>query len=63
MAQELDKLIQAAKFRDFTAREREEQRRSFAYGNTRIENSRITRETVDKAAETLNVERARSGGR
>ena len=57
MAQELDKLIQAARLREFTAEEREEQRRSFAYGNTKIENPRITRETVDKAAEALIAEK------
>jgi hypothetical protein len=36
-----------------TAEEKEEQRRSFAYGNTKIENPRITREMVDKAADDL----------
>jgi hypothetical protein len=36
-----------------TADEKEEQRRSFAYGNTNIENPLITRETVDKQAEQL----------
>jgi tRNA/tmRNA/rRNA uracil-C5-methylase (TrmA/RlmC/RlmD family) len=34
--------------------EREEQRRSFAYGNTHIGNPRITRTMVDEAAEDLN---------
>jgi len=33
--------------------ENEEQRRSFAYGNTRIENLCITREMVDREAEAL----------
>jgi hypothetical protein len=36
-----------------TELEREEQRRSFAYGNTSIGNPRITRETVDQAAADL----------
>ena len=36
-----------------TEAERERQRRSFAYGNTNIENARITRATIDKAAERL----------
>ena len=36
-----------------TDHEREAQRRSFAYGNTHIGNPRITRETVDQAAEAL----------
>ena len=47
------KLIDAARLREFPAHEREEQRRSFAYGNTNIENPRITRETVDRQAELL----------
>jgi hypothetical protein len=33
--------------------DREAQRRSFAYGNTHIENERITRATIDQAAEAL----------
>jgi hypothetical protein len=33
--------------------EAEEQRRSFAYGNTKIENDRITREMVNERAEAL----------
>jgi hypothetical protein len=35
--------------------ERKEQRRSFAYGNTKIENPRITREMIDWAAEALGL--------
>jgi hypothetical protein len=49
----LQTLIAAAKIRAFPADEREAQRRSFAYGNTKIENSRITRATVDQEAEAL----------
>ena len=36
-----------------TPRELEEQRRSFAYGNTNIENDRITRHVVDEQAKKL----------
>jgi hypothetical protein len=36
-----------------TAEDRESQRRSFAYGNTKIENDRITREIVNRAADEL----------
>jgi hypothetical protein len=36
-----------------TVEEKEEQRRSFVFGNTNIENPRITREMVDKAAQAL----------
>lgn len=49
----LEQLIAAARFKVVSAPEREAQRRSFAYGNTHIENSRITRETVDEQAEAL----------
>jgi hypothetical protein len=40
---ELQKLIDAARLTEFSAADREEQRQSFAYGNTKIENPRITR--------------------
>jgi len=53
MADDLDQLIEAAKTAEFTADQREEQRRSFAYGNTKIENSRITRATIDEQAAEL----------
>lgn len=50
---ELEELIAAAKNTVPSPEEKEEQRRSFAYGNTNIENPRITRETVDREAEAL----------
>ena len=53
MPNDLQKLIDAARLREFSPAEREEQRRSFAYGNTKIENPRITRETIDREAEAL----------
>lgn len=53
MSNDLEKLIIAAKAVDFTAEDKEEQRRSFAYGNTKIENSRITRELIDEEADSL----------
>jgi hypothetical protein len=49
----LENLIAASRNVIPTPQEEEEQRRSFAYGNTTIENSRITRETVDQEAEDL----------
>lgn len=54
MSEELQKLIDAAKKVQMTPAELEEQRRSFAFGNANIENERVTRETIDKAAERLN---------
>ncbi len=53
MAKELEKLLAAARERSSTPAEQEAQRRSFAYGNTHFENERITRDTVDRAAEDL----------
>jgi hypothetical protein len=59
MNEKLTELLEAAKNARITPEQREEQRRSFAYGNTNIENSRITRETIDKEAEELKSEKTR----
>jgi hypothetical protein len=56
---ELKALIEVAKRVTPTAEHREEQRRSFAYGNTAFENARITREMVDQQAEKLADEDAK----
>jgi hypothetical protein len=53
MTNALKKLLEAAKAAQTTPEHREEQRRSFAYGNTAFENDRITREMVDREAEKL----------
>jgi hypothetical protein len=53
MANDLDKLLALAKGIPVSPEEREAQRRSFAYGNTHIENERITRKSIDEAAEKL----------
>jgi hypothetical protein len=53
MSENLKKLIEVAKRVTPTPEQREEQRRSFAYGNTAFENDRITREMVDQQAEKL----------
>jgi hypothetical protein len=53
MTDALKKLLEAAKTAESTPEQRELQRRSFAYGNTAFENSRITREMVDREAERL----------
>ena len=50
---ELQQLLDAAKNLEITPEQKEEQRRSFAFGNTNIENPRVTRETVDEEAEAL----------
>ena len=53
MSKELIQLLELARAHQMTPEEREEQRRSFAYGNTKIENDRITREMVNERAEAL----------
>jgi len=53
MSKELQELLEAAKRWKLSADEKEEQRRSFAYGNAKIENPRVTREMVDRQAEEL----------
>jgi hypothetical protein len=51
MSEALKQLIEKARTVTVTDAEWEEQRRSFAYGNTKIENSMITREMIDEEAE------------
>lgn len=53
MSNELEKLLEVARYRPLTPSEKEEQRRSFAFGNANIENILVTRETVDEQAEEL----------
>jgi hypothetical protein len=53
MTEKLTVLIEKARSIRMSPRESEQQRRSFAYGNTKIENDRITREMVDERAEAL----------
>lgn len=53
MSPETEKFIEAARRRVFSTQEKEEHRRSFAYGNTKIENSRITWELVNRQADDL----------
>jgi hypothetical protein len=53
MTDNLKELLEKAKRVEASPEQKEEQRRSFAYGNTNIENPRITRETVDQEAEEL----------
>ena len=48
---EIEEMIERAKKLVTTPEQREAQRRSFAYGNSKIENDRITREMVDRAAD------------
>jgi hypothetical protein len=56
MSNHLQMLIDAARSRSISPDERQAQRRSFAYGNTKIENDRVTREMVDQQDELLKME-------
>ena len=56
MSNDLQVLIDAARTHTMSGDERQAQRRSFAYGNTKIENDLITREMVDQQDELLQVE-------
>jgi len=49
----LESLIEASRPKIMTPAEKELQRRSFAYGNANIENERVTRETIELAAEAI----------
>lgn len=49
----LTQLIEMAKQVEMSKQEQEEQRRSFAYGNTKIENRNITPEAIERAASVV----------
>jgi hypothetical protein len=61
MPRDLELLLAASREREFTPAQQEAQRRSFAFGNTHFENERITRETIDRAAEALKLDYAKNG--
>jgi hypothetical protein len=46
-------LVEAARQRPFPEEEREAQRRSFAYGNAKIANDRVTIEMIIEADEQI----------
>lgn len=53
MDAKLDELLVLAKTARFTQEDKEAQRRSFAYGNTKIENDTLTWKMVDNEAEIM----------
>ena len=55
MFEALKALLEAAKTAKPSAEHREQQRRSFAFGNTALENELITREMIDRQAEKLSA--------
>lgn len=56
MPTDMEALLERARQVRPTEAQREEQRRSFAYGNTAIENDLITRDMIDHEAEKLKRE-------
>jgi len=62
MTNSLQKLIAMASKVRMSPQQREEQRRSFAYGSAKIENDRVTRAMVDEAAEKLRAEARKAHG-
>ncbi len=53
---ELNELLKRARTSEMSPEQREEQRKSFAYGNTKFENDRITRSTIDRASRELAIQ-------
>jgi len=53
MASELEKLLELARQKTVTAEERAAQRLSFAYGNAKMADARVTRETIERASVDL----------
>ncbi len=53
MADDLKKLLEESKRYKMTPDQREAQRRSFAYGNAKLENDLVTRESIDRQAQIL----------
>lgn len=56
MSKKLNELLELAKHVNMTEAQLEQQRISFAYGNTKFENERITKDTVTEAAEKLRTD-------
>jgi hypothetical protein len=63
MNRDLKPLLDAAERANMSSKEKEEQRRSFAFGNTAIENDRITREMIEAEADKLTAEEPYVPGR
>ncbi len=53
---EINVLLEKAKRITMSPAEREEQRRSFAYGNANIENEAVTRDVIEEVADQMSRE-------
>jgi len=58
MSTDLDELLELARHLPVSQEERQAQRLSFAYGNARLSDPRITRDSIKEAAEKIDAERA-----
>lgn len=58
MTNHLAQLLKQAKSVEMSAEEKEAQRRSFAFGNANIENSRVTKAMVDRQADLMAAKRS-----
>jgi hypothetical protein len=56
MSDELRLLVERARRAHVSDANAEEQRRSFAYGNLRLEDESVTRAQIDRAAELLKTQ-------
>lgn len=63
MPEHLERLLEEARRIQMSEDQRREQRISFAYGNTHIENSNITRQMVAEADEKISREERNSAER
>lgn len=52
---DLDTLLELARDRHVSPEERQEQRISFAYGNAKLSNDRVTRDSIREAAAKLDA--------
>jgi hypothetical protein len=58
MSTDLDELLELARHQPVSQEERHAQRLSFAYGNARLSDPRITRDSIREAAEKIDQQRA-----
>lgn len=63
MDKSLTELLEWSKKVAMTPQQQEDQRRSFAYGNAKIENDRITREMIDSEADAMAATKKAKSGR
>jgi hypothetical protein len=57
MSKELQYLIEQARGHSMSVAEQEAQVRSFAYGNTKLENEDVTKGDIERAMTSLHAER------